>query len=79
MHIRSRIESEIGITASAGIACNKLLAKMVGKLNKPNGQFYLPYTREDIINFIYPQNIKEVPGIGNVLCNKLILMQILTC
>lgn len=27
----------MGMTASAGIACNKMLAKICSELNKPNG------------------------------------------
>lgn len=36
-HIRERIFKEMGITASAGIASNKMLAKICSELNKPNG------------------------------------------
>ena len=36
-HIRERIYMEMGMTASAGIACNKMLAKICSELNKPNG------------------------------------------
>lgn len=34
-HIRSRIHAELGFTTSAGIAHNKIIAKLVGNLNKP--------------------------------------------
>ncbi|HET8711073.1 MAG TPA: DNA polymerase IV, partial [Spongiibacteraceae bacterium] len=37
--IRSRIQQEVGITASAGIAPNKFIAKIASDWNKPNGQF----------------------------------------
>jgi nucleotidyltransferase/DNA polymerase involved in DNA repair len=36
-YIRERIYNEMGMTASAGIACNKMLAKICSELNKPNG------------------------------------------
>ena len=34
-HIRTRIHAELGFTTSAGIAQNKIIAKLVGNLNKP--------------------------------------------
>jgi DNA polymerase-4 len=40
--IRSRIKSEIGLTASAGISVNKFIAKVASDYNKPNGQKTVP-------------------------------------
>ena len=37
--IRARIHAEVGITASAGIAPNKFIAKVASDWNKPDGQF----------------------------------------
>jgi DNA polymerase-4 len=37
--IRARVHQETGLTASAGISCNKFLAKLASDLRKPNGQF----------------------------------------
>ena len=37
--IRAGIYDEIGLTASAGISCNKFLAKLASDYRKPNGQF----------------------------------------
>jgi len=67
MEIREKIFVETQLTASAGIACNKLLAKMATEINKPNGQFYMQPDRDTIIEFIEQQKIRKVPGIGKVL------------
>jgi DNA polymerase-4 len=39
--IRGTIEKELGLTASAGVAPNKFLAKVASDWNKPNGQFVI--------------------------------------
>ena len=40
--IRNDIHTELGLTASAGIAPIKFLAKVASDMNKPNGQFVIP-------------------------------------
>ena len=40
--IRLRINEATKLTCSAGIAPNRMLAKITSDFNKPNGQYYLP-------------------------------------
>ena len=39
--IRNEIKDKTKMTASCGIACNKMLAKICSDMNKPDGQTYL--------------------------------------
>lgn len=59
-------ESTGGLTCSAGIANNFFLAKICADRNKPDGQFSLPPTREDIIDFVRQLPCRKVGGIGKV-------------
>ena len=47
---QKKIFEDLKITASAGIATNKFLAKLASEWNKPNGQFVI--YEEDVKNFI---------------------------
>ena len=64
--IREKITLKTNLTASAGIACNTLLAKICSDQNKPNGQFYLAPDEQEIMKFIRKLSIRKVNGIGNV-------------
>ena len=58
--IRERIEKRTCLTASAGIAVNKMLAKIASDVNKPNGQYFIPPEREKILHFIRSLPIRKV-------------------
>ena len=58
--IRDRIHTRTKLTASAGIAPNMLLAKIASDMNKPNGQYFLPPTRESVLEFIRKLPIRKV-------------------
>ncbi|XP_048360039.1 DNA polymerase kappa isoform X2 [Sphaerodactylus townsendi] len=77
--IRCRVEERTGLTASAGIAPNMMLAKMCSDQNKPNGQFRIPPEREAVMNFIKDLPIRKVPGIGKVTEKMLKALGIVTC
>lgn len=76
--IRRRIfEATRGLTASAGIAPNKLLAKMASDFNKPNGQFTIaPHQIEEFIKKI---PIEKIHGVGKVTAKHMNDMGIKTC
>jgi DNA polymerase-4 len=67
--IRSEIFKKTGLTASAGIAPIKFLAKIASDENKPNGQFVI--TPKDVIVFIEKMAIGKISGVGKVTLKKL--------
>jgi DNA polymerase-4 len=66
-----------GLTASAGIAPNKLLAKMASDLNKPNGQFTLP--PEAVDEFIKKIPVEKLWGVGKVTATYMHNLGLKTC
>lgn len=77
--IRGKVYSKTGMTASAGIGCNKLIAKICSEVNKPNGQFYLRPEAEDIRRFMSDLDVSEIPKVGKVLKELLTSIGISTC
>ncbi|KAI6654891.1 DNA polymerase kappa [Oopsacas minuta] len=64
--MRGKIEAATQLTASAGIAVNTMLSKICSDMNKPNGQFFLPPVRDNLIEFIRNLPVRKVCGIGKV-------------
>ncbi|XP_065872341.1 DNA polymerase kappa [Euphorbia lathyris] len=64
--LRSSVHEETGLTCSAGVAPNRLLAKVCSDINKPNGQFVLPNDRSAVMTFISSLPIRKIGGIGKV-------------
>ncbi|KAF8019917.1 hypothetical protein BT93_G0569 [Corymbia citriodora subsp. variegata] len=64
--LRNTVFGETGLTCSAGVAANRLLAKVCSDINKPNGQFVLPNDRLAVMTFISSLPIRKIGGIGKV-------------
>ncbi|MCC7096666.1 MAG: DNA polymerase IV [Thermomonas sp.] len=75
--IRAAILQETELTASAGIAPNKFLAKIASDWNKPNGQFVVKPSMVDA--FLAPLPVGRLPGVGKVMEAKLAALGIATC
>jgi DNA polymerase IV len=60
--IRARIYEETRLTASAGISCNKFLAKIASDYRKPNGQFAIMPDQAEA--FVATLPVREVPRRG---------------
>jgi DNA polymerase-4 len=67
--IREQIRQELNLTASAGVAANKFLAKLASDWRKPDGLFVIQ--PEDIDGFLLPLPVGRLPGVGKVTGEKL--------
>jgi len=75
--IRKAIFDETGLTASAGIAPNKMLAKIASDWNKPDGQ--LEIGLQDVEAFMRGLRIGKIPGVGQRGLSTLAKMGVQTC
>ncbi|CAI5505137.1 unnamed protein product [Closterium sp. Naga37s-1] len=64
--LRHKVHAHTGLTCSAGVAANRMLAKVCSDINKPNGQYLLPFDREAILSFISSLPIRKIGGVGKV-------------
>jgi DNA polymerase-4 len=60
--IRARIYEETKLTASAGISCNKFLAKLASDYRKPNGQFAIMPDQAEA--FVATLPVAKFHGVG---------------
>jgi DNA polymerase-4 len=67
--IRVAIREETGLTASAGVAPNKFLAKIASDWNKPDGLCVI--RPHQIEAFLAPLPVGRLPGVGKVMEAKL--------
>lgn len=67
--IREQIRTELQLTASAGVAPNKFLAKIASDWKKPDGLFVIQ--PEDVDTFLLPLPVGRLPGVGKVTEEKL--------
>ncbi len=67
--IRQQIREELSLTASAGVAPNKFLAKIASDWRKPNGLFVIQ--PKDFDSFLPPLAVGRIPGVGKVTETRL--------
>ncbi len=67
--IRQQIREELNLTASAGVAPNKFLAKIASDWRKPDGLFVIQ--PQDVDAFLSPLPVGRIPGLGKVTENRL--------
>ncbi|KAI5080501.1 hypothetical protein GOP47_0003684 [Adiantum capillus-veneris] len=64
--LRRRVFDLTGLTCSAGVGPNRLIAKVCSDINKPNGQFIVQNERAAVMAFVSTLPIRKVSGIGKV-------------
>jgi DNA polymerase-4 len=74
--IREQIREELKLTASAGVAPNKFLAKIASDWRKPDGLFVIQ--PDDVDRFLLPLPVGRLPGVGKVTEEKLKELEIRT-
>jgi DNA polymerase-4 len=62
--IREQIREEVHLTASAGVAPNKFLAKIASDWRKPDGLFVIQPA--EVESFLLPLPVSRIPGVGKV-------------
>jgi DNA polymerase-4 len=67
--IRQQIREELDLTASAGVAPNKFLAKIASDWHKPDGLFVIQ--PGDVDTFLPPLPVGRIPGVGKVTETRL--------
>lgn len=67
--IKRRIREETGLTASAGLAANKFIAKIASDLRKPDGLVIVAPGRE--AEFLAPLPIERLWGVGTATAKSL--------
>src|SRR2546425_7183867 len=74
--IREQIRAELNLTASAGVAPNKFLAKIASDWRKPDGMFVIQ--PDQVHSFLLPLPVGRLPGVGKVTEEKLKMSNIQT-
>lgn len=74
--IRERIRAETGLTASAGVSTNKLVAKLASDENKPDGLTVVPPGGE--AEFVQRLSVRRLHGVGPVTAGRLEAMGLIS-
>jgi DNA polymerase-4 len=74
--IQERIERELGLSASLGVATNKLVAKIASDYRKPHGITVVPAGEE--AGFLAPLPIRKLWGVGEVTGKELARLGVVT-
>ena len=75
--IRQRIFDSQHLTASAGVAPNKFLAKVASDWHKPNGQKVI--APDEVLGFVKDLPVKAISGVGKVTSKRMSELGLETC
>lgn len=74
--IRAQIREELNLTASAGVAPNKFLAKIASDWRKPDGLFVIQ--PQEVEAFLTTLPVGRIPGVGKVTERRLEKLRVRT-
>ncbi len=74
--MKARIREATGLSASAGLATNKFVAKVASELRKPDGMVIVPAGQEAA--FLAPLAVERVWGVGRVTARGLVELGVTT-
>lgn len=74
--IRREIQERTGLTASAGLAPNMMLAKVASDMNKPDGQYTVQATREGVLDFVQNLPIRKVLYVQYYVCKEYVYVSL---
>jgi DNA polymerase kappa len=64
--MREKVLLSTKLTCSAGIGPNKMISKISSDEKKPNGQFQVDNTSEEVEKFMMTRHLRQIPGVGPV-------------
>ena len=74
--LQRRVREEVGLSASLGVASNKLIAKIASDHDKPGGLTVVPPGQEQ--SFLEPLSVRVLWGVGPVMAGKLAALDVKT-
>lgn len=77
--VRADVARECRLTCSAGVAANRLLAKIGSEQRKPNGLFEMPVEPAEVVRFLSPKPVGILWGVGKTIRQELEKFGIVTC
>ncbi|WP_426182837.1 DNA polymerase IV [Microbacterium sp. TWP3-1-2b2] len=60
--VRERVQAEVGISCSVGVAATKHVAKMASTISKPDGMLIV--AAADTLDFLAPRSVRAMWGVG---------------
>jgi len=69
LRLRARVQREVGLAITVGVARTKFLAKVASGVAKPDGLLYVPPDSE--LEFLHPLPVQRLWGVGAVTAAKL--------
>lgn len=78
-NLRATVKRECRLTCSAGVAPNRLLAKIGSEQRKPDGLFMMPFEPDAIREFLAPKPVGVLWGVGKTTRAQLAKYGIATC